>query len=115
MRETIGLTHEQAIEAIWVIAQNLSRQFVWLVYWIAQLVLGLVCCGLLWWFQVTPDQLTKAILGWSQSTTASLLGFGGVSVIGVIAGYLAVTRWIWARTYAPWHTNKVLEGLGPRG
>ena len=111
MNRRIGLTQEQAIEAIWVIAQNLSRQFVWLVFWIAQLVLALVCCGLLWWYQVTPDQLLATALGWSQSTTASLLGFAGLSVVGVLGAYLALTRWLWKRLYIPWQTERLLRGV----
>ena len=112
MGRRIGLTQEQAIEALWVMAQNSSRQFVWLVFWIAHFALALVCFALLWWFQVTPEQLTSSVLGWSQSKTASLLGFAGLSVAGVVAAYLALARWVWSKTYARWHTEKILEGLG---
>lgn len=112
MARRIGLTQEQAIEALWVMTTNLSRLLAWLVFWIAQLLLALVGAVLLWWFQVTPADVMQAVTGASQSTTASVAGFVGVSAAGLVGGYLAISRWLWKKTYVRWQTERVLDGLG---
>lgn len=111
-QQRIGLTANVAIETLWAITQNLSRLLAWLVFWIAQLLLALMGAALLWWFQVSPADVIQAVTGASQSTTASLLGFVGVSAMGLLTGYLALARWAWKKTYLPWQTDKLLAGIG---
>ena len=111
MNSGVHITPTQAINTIWSITGNLTRLFAWLVFWIVHLLIALTCFALLWWFQVTPDQLAQAVLGWSQSKTASLLGFAGLSVLGVLAAYFAVARWLWKKLYLPWQTEQLFAGV----
>ena len=111
MDKRIGLTQEMAIEALWVMTRNLSRLLAWLVFWIAHLVLALLSICLLWWFQVTPTEVAQAIVGASQSATASVVGLVGMSAAGVLGAYLAFARWIWRKTYLPWHADRLLDGV----
>lgn len=111
MSQSDGLSHAQAIQAIWDITANLSRLLAWLVFWIAHLVLALVCVLLLWWFQVTPADVMQAVTGASKSTTAAVAGLVGVSVTGLVGTYLALARWVWKRTYVPWQTDRLLDGV----
>ena len=66
MRKSLGLSQDVAIEMYWVIIQNLSTFLAWLVFWIAHLVMALAAAGLLWWFQISPTDVVKAVLGATQ-------------------------------------------------
>ncbi|MFD1839118.1 hypothetical protein [Paracidovorax cattleyae] len=111
MARRIGLSQEQAFETLWVMTTNLSRLLAWLVFWIAHLLLALLGAVLLWWFQVTPADVIQALTGASQSATASVAGFLGVSAAGLLGGYLAAARWVWKKTYVRWQINRLLEGI----
>lgn len=111
MEQRVQFTPNQVINANWAVTGNLARLFAWLVFWIANLLLALIGCALLWWFQVTPDQIAKALLGWSQSTTASLLGAAGLSLMGVLAGYLLIAKWLWKKLYIPWQIERLMTGV----
>lgn len=111
MRKSLGLSSEAAIEAIWVITQNLSRQLVWLVFWVAHLALALVLLVVLWACQVTPESAVRALSSATSTTLYEAAGFLGLSVLGVLAGYLSVARWVWRKTYAQWHADQLLAGL----
>lgn len=108
MRESIGLTPAQAIEANFSITGHLSRLFAWLVFWIAHLALAVLVLALLWWFQVTPQQLADLF----PSALASTASSAGLSVLGALSGYLAVTQWAWRKLYVPWQTDQLMQGLG---
>ena len=111
MRNSAAITPTQAINTLWVITGNLSRLFAWLVFWIAHLVLALAGMSALWWFQVSPESVAASLIGASKTTTASLLGFAGASVLGLCGLYLAAAQWVWRKTFVPWMNDRLFEGV----
>jgi hypothetical protein len=108
MRESIGLTPAQAIEANFAITLNISRLLGWLVFCVAHLALAWLGLALLWWFQVTPEQIQNALPSGISSTASA----AGLSVIGGLSGYLTVAQWAWRKLYVPWQTDQLMQGLG---
>lgn len=109
------ITAAQAVNVLWGITGNLSRLFGWLVFWLAHLLMALVGMALLWWFQVTPAEVAETVLGMSQSTTSSVLGLAGASILGAMSLYLAAAQWIWRKTYMVWQTEQLFAGIGRDG
>ena len=111
MGERIGLTQAQAIEANFAVTNNIIRLLAWMVFWTAHLVLAVLAMALLWWFQVTPQEL---MAGWShtrQSAPVALAGVAGLSVLGVLSGYLMLAQWVWRKPYIQWQANQLMRGL----
>lgn len=105
------ITPAQAVNVLWGVTGNLSRLFGWLVFWLAHLLLALVGMTLLWWFQITPEDVSRAVLGMSRSTTASVFGLAGASVLGALSLYLVMAQWVWRKTYMAWQTDQLFAGV----
>lgn len=104
---------EQAITVTFHAVGRMLVLISWL--WLACLHLAalFVLALLMWWFQVTPEQVRAFASDWFSSTTLAVAGAVGVSGLGLLTGYLVAVRWLWLQTYVSWQSAYVLRDSRP--
>lgn len=82
-----------------------------------RLLFGLVHLTLLviamlagWWFEVTPSQAKAAASAAFQQEPLASAQAVGLSIAGLVTGYLALARFVWMRTAWPWLYRRMLQG-----
>ena len=98
--DNVGMTKplfhspEQAITVTFHMTQRLSMLVTWGFVWLANLTLLLALFVLLWLLGVTPAGIVQAIRAWSESTAGVVVGFVGVSVLGLLGAYVSLCRFV---------------------
>lgn len=101
----------QAITVTHIMVSNLVQQLWWTMFALAHLAIALTAATLAWWHGLTPALAKSAFLDMLGSTTLAVAGaVAGISLLGVLSGYLAATRWLWQRVVVPRLTDHLLRG-----
>ncbi len=82
-------THDGSVELLWRIVIRLSSLLVWLAIALAHVAAVVLLIAVLWWAQVTPQQIEDAALQTLRATTAAFLGFAGLSLATLLSA------WVW--------------------
>lgn len=97
MNKPLFHSPEQAITVTFHMTQRLSMLVTWGFVWLANLTLVLALVGVLWLLGVTPAGTVQAIRQWSESSAGVVVGFVGVSALGLLGAYAGLCRFA-ART-----------------
>jgi hypothetical protein len=99
---TLFQSPEQAIEVTFRTGQRLAILVSWLVLIGVHVAAFSIALFVLWWLQVNPNHVSVALVEWIQSKPAAVLSALGVSVVGVLGGYVGAIRWVWRKTFGTW-------------
>jgi hypothetical protein len=101
----------QAITVTFHMTQNLALVVCWTILGCLHLLLALLVALAMWWWQVTPEQAQAAARDALASTSFVVAGAIGLSALGVLSGYVALTRWIWWKTFGQWLHGYLMRGV----
>ena len=102
---------EQAITATYRMLVSLSKIVSWMALCCLHLAGLLLVALAMWWWQITPDQVRSVVQAALASTTLSVAGAVGLSLLGVLSAYAAAMRWIWPRTFGQWLVSYLISDL----
>jgi len=115
MEKPIFNSTEQAVTVALEMLKALTSVTAWAILWGAHVALAVVGMAVIWWFEVTPAEVQSAVRAFLSSTTFAVGSAIGLSLLGLLAAYLAAVRWLWGKTFVPWLSTRLLQALRPEG
>jgi len=81
----------------WLFVARLSVHVMWLTFAVFHLSLVVAGLFLLWWYQLSPEQVATFLVSELDSSSARVFGWFGISVATLLFLYVRLWRKLYAR------------------